>query len=120
MICLHLPSAHHHPLQGTQNEQLWAVGKYAYDAFNQRIHLGEMGTFNNASFTYNALMLFQEVHKPIYTSKHSNKCKLQHHTTHKHKSAHRQSHIHKYTPTTHTHTHTHTLFCKPSPFCNPH
>ncbi|KAL2079135.1 hypothetical protein ACEWY4_024879 [Coilia grayii] len=45
---------------GTQNEQLWAVGRYAYDAINQRIHLGETGKFNNTNFTYDALMLFQE------------------------------------------------------------
>jgi len=56
---------------GTQNEQLWAVGRYAYDAFNQRLHLGEMGTFNNASFTYNALMLFQE--GVLYEIYHHNK-----------------------------------------------
>ncbi|XP_063042398.1 ependymin-1-like [Engraulis encrasicolus] len=45
---------------GTQNEKVWAVGRYAYDAVQQRIHLGEMGTYNNKSFTYNALMLFDE------------------------------------------------------------
>ncbi|XP_062372856.1 ependymin-like [Sardina pilchardus] len=45
---------------GTQNDQLWAVGMYAYDGINQRIHVGEIGTYNNKSFTYNALMLFNE------------------------------------------------------------
>ncbi|XP_063042572.1 ependymin-1-like isoform X2 [Engraulis encrasicolus] len=44
----------------TQNESLWAVGKFAYDAINQRVHLGETGIYNNKSFTYDGLMLFQE------------------------------------------------------------
>ncbi|KAG5261261.1 hypothetical protein AALO_G00301850 [Alosa alosa] len=56
---------------GTQNEQLWAVGGYAYDAITQRIHLGEVGTYNNKSFTYDALMLFQE--EVLYEINHHDK-----------------------------------------------
>ncbi|KAL2079085.1 hypothetical protein ACEWY4_024829 [Coilia grayii] len=45
---------------GTQNENLWAVGNYAYDAVNQRIYLGEVGRYNNNSLIYNVLFLFEE------------------------------------------------------------
>ncbi|KAL2079084.1 hypothetical protein ACEWY4_024828 [Coilia grayii] len=45
---------------GTQNEKLWAVGNYAYDAVNQRIYLGEVGRYNNNSFIYDVLFLFDE------------------------------------------------------------
>ncbi|KAL2079082.1 hypothetical protein ACEWY4_024826 [Coilia grayii] len=44
----------------TQNEKLWAVGKYAYDAVNQRVHLGEIGHYNNKSFIFDTLFLFDE------------------------------------------------------------
>ncbi|XP_063042399.1 ependymin-like [Engraulis encrasicolus] len=45
---------------GSQNEKFGAVGRFAYDALQQRIHLGEMGTYNNKSYTYNTLFLFEE------------------------------------------------------------
>ncbi|XP_076144784.1 ependymin-1-like [Alosa pseudoharengus] len=44
----------------TQDEKVYAVGKYAYDAINQRIHLGEMGTYDHKNFTYEVLMLYKE------------------------------------------------------------
>ncbi|XP_063042573.1 ependymin-like [Engraulis encrasicolus] len=56
---------------GTQDEHLWAVGRYSYDVVNQRMHLGETGTLNNKTFTYDALMLYQE--GILYEINHHNK-----------------------------------------------
>uniref|UniRef100_A0A4W6D7L0 Ependymin-like 1 n=1 Tax=Lates calcarifer TaxID=8187 RepID=A0A4W6D7L0_LATCA len=47
-------------LQSTQNEKLWTYSQYMYDALGQRIRLKEMGTYENKSFTYDALLLFRE------------------------------------------------------------
>lgn len=44
----------------TQDEKVYAVGKFAYDAINKRIHLGEMGTYEHKNFTYEAIMLYQQ------------------------------------------------------------
>lgn len=44
----------------TQNEKLWTYARYLYDAFGQRIRLQEIGTYENKSFTYDALLLFRE------------------------------------------------------------
>uniref|UniRef100_A0A4W6D836 Ependymin-like 1 n=1 Tax=Lates calcarifer TaxID=8187 RepID=A0A4W6D836_LATCA len=44
----------------TQNEKLWTYSQYMYDALGQRIRLKEMGTYENKSFTYDALLLFRE------------------------------------------------------------
>ncbi|KAM3857841.1 ependymin-like [Diretmus argenteus] len=45
----------------TQNEKLWAYAKYQYDALGQRIRFKEMGTYQNKSFTLDALLLYREV-----------------------------------------------------------
>lgn len=50
-------------LQSTQNEKLWTFAKYLYDALGQRVRLMELGTYENKSFTYDALLLFREVTK---------------------------------------------------------
>ncbi|XP_062372248.1 ependymin-like isoform X2 [Sardina pilchardus] len=44
----------------TKEVELWAVANYAYDAFNQRLHLRDTGNFMNKSFSHDVLMLFQE------------------------------------------------------------
>ncbi|XP_071386094.1 ependymin-like [Centroberyx affinis] len=44
----------------TQNEKLWAYAKYVYDAMGERIRLQELGTYQNKSFTYDALLLYRE------------------------------------------------------------
>ncbi|XP_017277541.1 ependymin isoform X2 [Kryptolebias marmoratus] len=44
----------------TQNEKLWTVAKYLYDALGQRVRIMELGTYENKSFTYDALLLFRE------------------------------------------------------------
>ncbi|XP_075999828.1 ependymin-like 1 [Genypterus blacodes] len=44
----------------TQNEKLWAYAKYLYDAMGQRIRLKELGTYQNKSFTYDALLLYRQ------------------------------------------------------------
>lgn len=48
-------------LQSTQNEKLWTYAQYVYDALGQRIRLKEQGTYENKTFTYDALLLFREV-----------------------------------------------------------
>ncbi|XP_034413083.1 ependymin-like [Cyclopterus lumpus] len=44
----------------TQDEKLWAGAKYLYDALGQRVRVMELGTFENKSFTYDALLLYRE------------------------------------------------------------
>ncbi|XP_013875976.1 ependymin [Austrofundulus limnaeus] len=44
----------------TQNEKLWTYAKYMYDALGQRVRIMELGTYENKSFTYDALLLFRE------------------------------------------------------------
>ncbi|XP_062372108.1 ependymin-1-like [Sardina pilchardus] len=44
----------------TQDEKIFVVGRYAYDAINLRIHLGETGTVDHKNYTYEALMLYNE------------------------------------------------------------
>lgn len=44
----------------TQNEKLWTYAKYLYDALGQRVRVMELGTFENKSFTYDALLLYRE------------------------------------------------------------
>nr|XP_033466121.1 uncharacterized protein LOC117246369 [Epinephelus lanceolatus] len=44
----------------TQNEKLWTYAQYLYDALGQRIRLMEVGTYENKSFTYDALLLFKQ------------------------------------------------------------
>ncbi|XP_042368146.1 ependymin-2-like [Plectropomus leopardus] len=44
----------------TQNEKLWTYAKYLYDGLGQRLRLVELGTYENKSFTYDALLLFRE------------------------------------------------------------
>lgn len=48
-------------LQSTQNEKLWTYAKYLYDALGQRVRVMELGSYENKSFTYDALLLFREV-----------------------------------------------------------
>lgn len=50
-------------LQSTQNEKLWSYAQYMYDALGQRIRLKEQGTYENKTFTFDALLLFREVSK---------------------------------------------------------
>nr|XP_040038179.1 ependymin-2-like [Gasterosteus aculeatus aculeatus] len=44
----------------TQNEKLWTYAKYLYDALGQRVRVMELGSYENKSFTYDALLLFRE------------------------------------------------------------
>ncbi|KAG7496944.1 ependymin-like [Solea senegalensis] len=44
----------------TQNEKFWTYAKYYYDAMGKRIRVKEMGTYENKTFTYDALLLFRE------------------------------------------------------------
>lgn len=44
----------------TQNEKLWAYSQYLYDALGQRVRLRELGSYDNKTFTYDALMIFRE------------------------------------------------------------
>ncbi|XP_029310805.1 ependymin-2-like [Cottoperca gobio] len=44
----------------TQKENLWIYGKYLYDALGERVRVMELGTYENKSFTYDALMLYRE------------------------------------------------------------
>ncbi|XP_029382364.1 ependymin-like 1 [Echeneis naucrates] len=44
----------------SQNEKLWAYSPYIYDALGQRLRIKEIGTYNNKSFSYDALLLFRE------------------------------------------------------------
>ncbi|XP_073331732.1 ependymin-2-like [Pagrus major] len=44
----------------TQNEKLWAVAKYEYDAFGRRVRLTEMGNYENKTFTVDFLLLYRE------------------------------------------------------------
>lgn len=48
-------------LQSTQNEKLWTFAQYEYDAWGQRIHIKEIGTYDNKTFAVDALLLFQKV-----------------------------------------------------------
>lgn len=42
------------------NEQIFLIGKYMYDAVEERMRVVEMGTVQNVSFKYDSLMLFKE------------------------------------------------------------
>uniref|UniRef100_A0A3Q2Q245 Ependymin n=1 Tax=Fundulus heteroclitus TaxID=8078 RepID=A0A3Q2Q245_FUNHE len=44
----------------TQNEKLWTYARYLYDALGHRVRLLELGTYQNKSFTYDALLLYRE------------------------------------------------------------
>ncbi|XP_034712779.1 ependymin-like [Etheostoma cragini] len=44
----------------TQNEKLWTYAKYLYDAIGQRIRIMELGTYENKSFNFDALLLYKE------------------------------------------------------------
>ncbi|XP_037615573.1 ependymin-like 1 [Sebastes umbrosus] len=44
----------------TQNEKLWIYSKYLYDAMGKRMRLMELGSYENKSFTYDALLLYRE------------------------------------------------------------
>nr|ACQ58758.1 Ependymin-1 precursor [Anoplopoma fimbria] len=58
----------------TQNEKLWMYAGYMYDALGERIRLTEMGTYENKSFTFDALLLFRE--GTVYEiNKHDRTCK---------------------------------------------
>ncbi|XP_035004621.1 ependymin [Hippoglossus stenolepis] len=58
----------------TQNEKLWTYIRYEYDALGQRIRLKELGSYENKSFTYDALLLFREA--IMYEINHKNRtCK---------------------------------------------
>lgn len=52
-------------LQTTQNEKLWTYATYLYDAIGQRVRIMELGTYENKSFTYDALLLYKEVTKAM-------------------------------------------------------
>ncbi|XP_068615525.1 ependymin-like [Brachionichthys hirsutus] len=44
----------------TQNEKLSAYAKYLYDALGERMRFYEIGTYDNKSFTYDALLLYKQ------------------------------------------------------------
>ncbi|XP_041821064.1 ependymin-2-like [Chelmon rostratus] len=44
----------------TQNEKLFTVAQYMYDALGRRIRLRELGKYENKTFTFDALLLFRE------------------------------------------------------------
>ncbi|XP_072315260.1 ependymin-1-like [Eucyclogobius newberryi] len=44
----------------TQNEKIWFMAGYEYDAFQQRIRIYESGIYNNQSFIYDILLLYKE------------------------------------------------------------
>ncbi|XP_068569697.1 ependymin-like [Cebidichthys violaceus] len=44
----------------TQNEKLWTYARYLYDALGQRVRIMELGSYENKSFSYDALLLFRE------------------------------------------------------------
>ncbi|XP_074555365.1 ependymin-like isoform X2 [Halichoeres trimaculatus] len=44
----------------SQNEKLFVLGKYLYDAIGQRIRLFERGTLDNQTFTEDILLLYRE------------------------------------------------------------
>ncbi|XP_010735588.3 ependymin [Larimichthys crocea] len=44
----------------TQNEKLMGFAKYSYDALRKRIHLREVGSFNNKTFHIDLLLLYKE------------------------------------------------------------
>ncbi|XP_068444095.1 ependymin-2-like [Clinocottus analis] len=44
----------------TQNEKLTMYGRYLYDALGQRIRVMELGSFENTTFTNDALLLYRE------------------------------------------------------------
>lgn len=52
-------------LQTTQNEKLFTVAQYMYDALGRRIRLRELGKYENKTFTFDALLLFREVTKAM-------------------------------------------------------
>lgn len=48
-------------LQSTQSEKLWTYAQYMYDALGQRIRLKELGTYENKTFSLDALLLYRRV-----------------------------------------------------------
>ncbi|KAG8006289.1 Ependymin [Nibea albiflora] len=44
----------------TQNEKLMGFAKYSYDALRKRIHLREVGSYNNKTFHIDLLLLYKE------------------------------------------------------------
>ncbi|TNM93495.1 hypothetical protein fugu_001671 [Takifugu bimaculatus] len=44
----------------TQNEKLWMFARYEYDALGQRIRIMEFGTYENKTFTFDALLHFRK------------------------------------------------------------
>ncbi|XP_041821406.1 ependymin-like [Chelmon rostratus] len=44
----------------TQSERLMAFGKYSYDALGKRIRLREIGSYNNQTFHFDALLLYRQ------------------------------------------------------------
>ncbi|XP_037333549.2 ependymin-2-like [Pungitius pungitius] len=58
----------------TQNEKLWTYARYLYDALGQRVRIMELGSYENKSFTYDALLLYRE--GSMYEiNKHDRTCK---------------------------------------------
>ncbi|KAI3376610.1 hypothetical protein L3Q82_017044 [Scortum barcoo] len=61
-------------LQSTQNEKLWVYAKYLYDGLGQRTRLMELGTYENKTFSFDALLLFREA--TMYEiNRHNRTCK---------------------------------------------
>lgn len=48
-------------LQSTQNEKLWTLARFEYDALGERVRIMEIGTYENKSFTFDALLLYRKV-----------------------------------------------------------
>lgn len=48
-------------LQSTQSETLWSYAQYMYDALGQRIRIKELGTYENKTFSVDALLLYRRV-----------------------------------------------------------
>ncbi|KAM8900632.1 ependymin-like [Spinachia spinachia] len=58
----------------TQNEKLWTYARYLYDDLGQRVRIMELGSYENKSFTYDALLLYRE--GSMYEiNKHDHTCK---------------------------------------------
>uniref|UniRef100_A0A8P4KG58 Ependymin n=1 Tax=Dicentrarchus labrax TaxID=13489 RepID=A0A8P4KG58_DICLA len=44
----------------TQSEKLMAYARYSYDALGKRIHLREIGSYNNKTFRFDVLLLYRQ------------------------------------------------------------
>jgi len=49
------------PPKAAQNDGLWAVANYIYDGLGHRFRIQEIGSVDNKTFTFDALLMYDEV-----------------------------------------------------------